>query len=151
VQFISNVIIQVFLGTNFFNFGLSLEILFRMVKNYLIMSFKQTHTLSQRYEESQRVLEKYPNRVPVICEVDPKQSTVIHLRKMKYLVPDSLTVGQFVYVLRKQMTLKPEEAVFIMINNVLPPTAALMSQIYYEHKEADGFLYAYLCKENTFG
>jgi GABA(A) receptor-associated protein len=73
------------------------------------------------------------------------------LKKMKYLVPDTLTVGQFVYVLRKQMTLKPEEAVFLMIDDCLPPTAALMSHIYKDHKDEDGFLYAYLCKENTFG
>jgi GABA(A) receptor-associated protein len=115
------------------------------------MSFKKNHPFYERQGEADRVKEKYPDRIPVICESDPNNSSVIHLKKMKYLVPDSLTVGQFVYVLRKQMTLKPEEAVFIMINNSLPPTAALMSHIYNEHKDTDGFLYAYLCKENTFG
>lgn len=115
------------------------------------MSFKQTHPFSYRSEEADRVREKYPNRIPVICETDPNNSSVVHLKKMKYLVPDSLTVGQFVYVLRRQMTLKPEEAVFLMINNTLPPTAALMCQIYNEHKDLDGFLYCYCCKESTFG
>ena len=115
------------------------------------MSFKLSYTFSQRRNESQKVLDKYPNRIPVICEVDNKNSSIIQLKKMKYLVPDSLTVGQFVYVLRKQMTLKPEEAVFIMIDGILPPTASLMSQIYHDHKDNDGFLYAVLLRENTFG
>jgi GABA(A) receptor-associated protein len=115
------------------------------------MSFKQNHHFSSRYDESHRVLERYPNRIPVICESDPKNSSVIHLKKMKYLVPDSLTIGQFIYVLRKQMTLKAEEGVFIMINNSLPPASALMSQVYKDHKDSDGFLYCFLCKENTFG
>ncbi len=115
------------------------------------MSFKQKHNYLSRSDESRRVLEKYPDRIPVICEIDPNNSSVIHLKKIKYLVPDSLTVGQFVYVLRKQMTLRPEEAVFIMINNILPPTSALMSQIYAQHKDFDGFLYVFCVRENTFG
>ncbi len=115
------------------------------------MSFKQNYAFSSRCDESQRVLEKYPNRIPIICEADSNNSNAIRLKKTKYLVPNSLTVGQFVFVLRKQTILKPEEALFITINNSLPPNAALMSQIYNEHRDVDGFLYAYLCKENTFG
>lgn len=45
-----------------------------------------------------------------------------------------LTVGQFVYVIRKRIKLAPEKAIFIFVNEVLPPTAALMSAIYEEHK-----------------
>jgi GABA(A) receptor-associated protein len=45
-----------------------------------------------------------------------------------------LTVGQFVYVIRKRIKLSPEKAIFIFVDEVLPPTAALMSSIYEEHK-----------------
>jgi len=45
-----------------------------------------------------------------------------------------LTVGQFVYVIRKRIKLAPEKAIFIFVEEVLPPTAALMSAIYEEHK-----------------
>ena len=62
-----------------------------------------------------------------------------------------LTVGQFVYVIRKRIKLSPEKAIFVFVNNVLPPTAALMSSIYEEHKEDDGFLYIAYSGENTFG
>jgi GABA(A) receptor-associated protein len=115
------------------------------------MSFKKNYSLCQREEEANRIKEKYPDRIPIICEVDKKNSSSLNLKKTKYLVPESLTVGQFVYVLRKQMTLRPEEAIFIMINNTLPPTAALMSQIYRQHKDFDGFLYGTILRENTFG
>jgi hypothetical protein len=37
--------------------------------------------------------------------------------------------------------LSPEKAIFIFVDEVLPPTAALMSSIYEEHKDEDGFLY----------
>lgn len=62
-----------------------------------------------------------------------------------------MTVGQFVYVIRKRIKLSSEKAIFIFINNVLPPTAALMSKIYAEHKDEDGFLYVQYSGENTFG
>jgi hypothetical protein len=37
-------------------------------------------------------------------------------------VPSDLTVGQFVYVIRKRIKLSPEKAIFIFVKNVLPPT-----------------------------
>ncbi len=45
------------------------------------------------------------------------------------------------YVIRKRIKLSPEKAIFIFVNDVLPPTAALMTTIYDEHKDSDGFLY----------
>ena len=97
----------------------------------------------------------------------------------RYLVPADLTVGQFVYVVRKRIKLSPEKAIFIFVKNILPPTgkiacffysnfhplpfhlydlvywfiiaAAMMSAIYEENKEEDGFLYMTYSGENTFG
>lgn len=40
----------------------------------------------------------------------------------RYLVPADLTVGQFVYVIRKRIKLSAEKAIFIFVDNVLPPT-----------------------------
>jgi GABA(A) receptor-associated protein len=37
-------------------------------------------------------------------------------------------------VIRKRIKLSPEKAIFIFVDEVLPPTAALMSSIYEEHK-----------------
>jgi GABA(A) receptor-associated protein len=56
-------------------------------------------------------------------------------------VPADLTVGQFVYVIRKRIKLSPEKAIFIFVDEVLPPTAALMSSIYEEHKDEDGYVF----------
>jgi GABA(A) receptor-associated protein len=58
-------------------------------------------------------------------------------------VTQDLTVGQFVYVIRKRIKLAPEKAIFIFVDEVLPPAAALMSAIYEEHKcvySLDGIL-----------
>eukprot|EP00301_Raphidiophrys_heterophryoidea_P004500 c1194_g1_i1.p1 GENE.c1194_g1_i1~~c1194_g1_i1.p1 ORF type:complete len:132 (+),score=39.49 c1194_g1_i1:35-397(+) len=113
-------------------------------------SFKQEHPFEKRKSEAARILAKYPDRIPVICEKAEK-SDIPDIDKKKYLVPCDLTVGQFVYVIRRRIKLSPEKAIFIFVNNVLPPTAALMSSVYEEHKSDDGFLYVTYSGENSFG
>ncbi len=55
------------------------------------------------------------------------------------------------HVIRKRIKLTPEKAIFIFVNNVLPPNPALMSTIYEEQKDEDGFLYVTYNGESTFG
>ncbi|KZV94091.1 light chain 3 [Exidia glandulosa HHB12029] len=112
--------------------------------------FKDEHTFEKRKGEAERIRQKYPDRIPVICEKADK-TDIPTIDKKKYLVPSDLTVGQFVYVIRKRIKLAPEKAIFIFVDEVLPPTAALMSAIYEEHKDEDGFLYVTYSGENTFG
>ncbi|KAG9671818.1 hypothetical protein KCU87_g6163, partial [Aureobasidium melanogenum] len=102
--------------------------------------FKDEHPFEKRKAEAERIRQKYTDRIPVICEKVEK-SDIATIDKKKYLVPSDLTVGQFVYVIRKRIKLSPEKAIFIFVDEVLPPTAALMSSIYEEHKDEDGFLY----------
>ncbi|KAJ2450809.1 ubiquitin-like protein atg8 [Coemansia sp. RSA 2336] len=112
--------------------------------------FKDEHPFEKRKAEAERIRSKYPDRIPVICEKVEKSDIQV-IDKKKYLVPSDLTVGQFVYVIRKRIKLNPEKAIFIFVNEILPPTAALMSAVYEEHKDEDGFLYISYSGENTFG
>merc|ERR1712048_1534065 len=98
--------------------------------------FKETHPKAKREFEAERIRKKYPERIPVICE-KADGSSIPDIDKKKYLVPCDLSVGQFVYVIRRRIKLSPEKAIFIFVNNVLPPTAALMSSVYEEHKSDD--------------
>jgi GABA(A) receptor-associated protein len=121
-----------------------------------------------------------------------EKSDILDIDKKKYLVLADLTIGQFVYVIRKRIKLSSEKAIFIFVKNVLPPTstskvsktfelcsviscckwfvllalcmfflllipsfvwlaATMMSSIYEEHKDEDGFFYFTYSGENTFG
>lgn len=113
-------------------------------------TYKINKNFEDRCKESNKIREKYPDRIPVIVDRRDK-SNIPDIDKHKFLIPNDLTVGQFVYVIRKRIKIAPEKAIFVFINNVLPPTAALLSQIYDEHKDEDGFLYIVYSGENTFG
>lgn len=104
----------------------------------------------KRYQESQRILLKYPNRVPIIVEIS-EHTQLPELDKHKFLAPADLTMGQFVYIIRKRIKLKPEQSIFLFINNQLPCTNSLLSQIYKEYKDTDGFLKCIISGESTFG
>ncbi|XP_073042967.1 autophagy-related protein 8f-like [Primulina eburnea] len=113
-------------------------------------SFREEHDLAKRRAEAARIREKYPDRIPVIVE-KAENSSIPNIDKKKYLVPVDLTVGQFVYVIRKRIKLSAEKAIFIFMDNVLPPTGALMSTVYEAKQDEDGFLYVTYSGENTFG
>ena len=65
----------------------------------------------------------------MIVEKAPK-ARVSDLDKKKYLVPSDLTVGQFYFLIRKRIHLRPEDALFFFVNNVIPPTSATMGALY---------------------
>mmetsp|Transcript_5605 Transcript_5605/g.8598 ORF Transcript_5605/g.8598 Transcript_5605/m.8598 type:complete len:126 (+) Transcript_5605:118-495(+) len=112
--------------------------------------FKEGHPLEKRKSEAERIRAKYPDRVPVICE-KADRSDIPDIDKKKYLVPADLTVGQFHYVIRKRIKLAPEKALFLFCSNSIPPNGALMSTVYEEQKDEDGFLYIQYSGDNTFG
>jgi len=74
-----------------------------------------------------------------------------HIDKKKYLLPQDLTVGQFVFVIRKRIKLGAEKAIFVFVNDMLPPTSQCISALYQDKKDPDGFLYITYSGESTFG
>lgn len=116
----------------------------------MVKTFREKFSLQKRSEEASRIKTKYPDRIPVIVE-KATGTDIQDIDKQKFLVPNDLTVGQFMYVIRKRLKLEPEKAVFLFVNNSLPSTTHMMSQIYNQHKDVDGFVYFLFSGENCFG
>jgi GABA(A) receptor-associated protein len=114
------------------------------------LEFKKKYSFEAREAESQKIRDKYPERVPVIVE-PAVQSRINKIDKTKFLVPFDLTVGNFLSVIRKRIKLTPEQALFIFVNNTLPCSSQTIGNVYHDYKEKDGFLYLVYTEENTFG
>ncbi len=115
--------------------------------------FKVRHSFEKRIEESSRILQKYPERVPVICEKG-FGSQLPDIDRKKYLCPNDISIANFMYIIRKRIKLSPEKSIFLFCGDdatSLLPTACLMSQAYEQHKSTDGFLYITYNAESTFG
>lgn len=114
--------------------------------------FREKNSLEKRIQESTRIRDKYPDRIPIICEKRARDTHIPPLTKYKYLVPADFTVGQFIHVIRKKIELTPEQALFVFLdNNTMPSTHQILGHIYDENRNEDGFLYIIYTGENTFG
>ena len=116
-----------------------------MLKN----RYKRTFPFEKRKEEAKRILEKYPDRVPVICE--RIATNIPQVDRKKYLCPGDLSLANFMYVIRKRMHLTPEKALYLFVNDKMIPCSSLLSTVYDAEKAEDGFLYINYAGESTFG
>ena len=71
--------------------------------------------------------------------------------KQKFLVPNDLTIAQFLFVIRKRLQMKASEALFLYVNGRCLSGGQLICTIHANHKSEDGFLYLVYALENTFG
>lgn len=118
----------------------------------ILGSYKIKKGFSERKTESERIKEKYPDRIPIICEKSSKNGDLLpDLDKTKYLVPGDLTIGQFMYVIRKRLKLNSSEALYLFADGNIMTCSNTVSMAYDNYRDSDGFLYFKYSKESTFG
>lgn len=110
-------------------------------------------TFEERVLYSKKLLSKYPDRIPIIIEKNKrdKSNVLLDPNKTKYLMPRHLHMSQLIMLIRKNIQIDSNKAIFIFIDNILVPTNSTIESIYHNHKDPDGFLYVSYSCETTFG
>jgi GABA(A) receptor-associated protein len=103
------------------------------------------------FGEIDKLKEKYPGKIPIFVTKSPNARDIPDITKHRFLAPSDLRLSQFIWVIRKQIQLPPEKALFIFVNNTLPTSSSLLSELYSLHKSQDGALRMSYTSENTFG
>ena len=94
---------------------------------------------------------RHPDRVPIIVTRN-KNSAAPEIDKHKYLVPMDLTVGQFLFVIRKRMLFPPSRALFLFIYGDLINNSEHVGLVYERHRSTkDRCLHVVYSCENTLG
>jgi GABA(A) receptor-associated protein len=114
-----------------------------------MLSFKKGKSFRQRCDEATRIMAKYPDRIPIICERGSCE--VPELDRSKYLVPRSLSMAEFLYVIRSRLKLSPAISIYLFAQDHIAPGSQLIGQVYETHADMDGYLYISYHGENTFG
>lgn len=119
----------------------------------------------------EQMMSKNPNRVPIIIS-----SNSFKIDKLKYIVPDSITIGELMIMLRKKNNINPQEAIFLFIkdNNTQPrnekeinnksknnskkenegilvPSSSTLGTLHQQHKDENLILHIFFEKEAVFG
>jgi GABA(A) receptor-associated protein len=117
--------------------------------NNSFIPYKKKYTFSERCERAKIMKEKYPQKLPIVLM--PEKN--ITIKSAQFLVEKDITFSQFISVIRKNnaVELKSHEAIYCIVGKLLPPSSALLSDIFSTHAEPDGILYVHIKKESTFG
>ena len=114
----------------------------------LVVDYKKKYSLEERKSKFNEIIKKYPGKCPIICYTSPE---LPDLRNSKFLVATDICYTNFLFSVRKNLNVTSEQAIYMFINEKLMSSNRLIGEIYENNKEEDGFLYVYICSENTFG
>ncbi|XP_053565159.1 microtubule-associated proteins 1A/1B light chain 3C [Bombina bombina] len=114
--------------------------------------FKQRKSLATRKEDVLRIKAKFPTKIPVIVERYSREKYLPLLDKTKFLVPQDLSMTQFINIIRNRMNLSATQAFYLLVDNRnLPSMSITISELYRDHKDEDGFLYMTYASQEMFG
>ena len=101
-------------------------------------------------EKILKIRKKYPDRIPIFVDKH-KRSKLKSLSKHKYLVDSSMTLGEFVFYIRRQIKINSSEALFMYFEDKLENCSRTMGELFKTHKNKDLVLVISYDTENTFG
>jgi len=117
-----------------------------------------------RRKETHRILQKYPDRVPIILEPATRIQRTRHplpkgMSNIKFLIPKEFPSTSIYFLLRKKLDIYPEDAIFVYLHDphnqyreiLLNASDKTMGDWYTEFADTDGLLYLSYADLETFG
>lgn len=102
--------------------------------------------------EVEAIRHRFPNKVPLYVTRYVRDREVPVLGRTKFLVPQELTMSQFLYIIRTKMKLRDSQALYLLVNDkVLASHSMTMAQAYQQFRSHDGYLHITYAAQQVFG
>lgn len=117
------------------------------------LSFKEKFTYDERVKECKAMLDRYPDKVSIIIERSPSASSgTVYLHKRKFLAAKDMSLFEFLIIIRNRFNIQHSHTILFFVNDTtLLPQTMLISDVYNQYRDHDGFVYLKYSTENTFG
>ena len=114
--------------------------------------YKTEKKLEERKKESEKIISYFPDKIPIICEKDPK-CNLTELEKSGYIIKKNMSVNKFIAIFRKKIKIEEGYAFYLLVNQkYILLGNNTMSEIYDKFKDKeDGFLYITYSSELMWG
>ena len=102
---------------------------------------------------AKRLMEKYPNKIPIIIEGSRFFNLKHNIKHKKYMVSRDSSFIQFMLAVKLNIdTINAYDAIYFNTDKgVIFPSSQCIGDIYDNYKSENDILYLYLTSENTFG
>lgn len=111
--------------------------------------FRREKPLIERKADAQKLLLKNPLKVPIVIQMSKQAQSLLGIPKSKYLVPNTMTLGSLMAMLRTRFSIKDTQALYFFVDGKLYVPGTVIADLR-KHSE-DGFVVIDLMLENTFG
>jgi hypothetical protein len=117
------------------------------------IKYIESTSFEDRKRKFNSLMGKFPDKIPVILEKSKTDKYLPKMDKTKLLLSYDMTIGNILQLLKKNININENTAVYIMVanKNIMVSGSQTISNIYSQHKNDDGFLYLEYCTENVFG
>ncbi|XP_077522344.1 microtubule-associated protein 1 light chain 3 alpha-like isoform X2 [Amblyomma americanum] len=107
---------------------------------------------TSRKEEVTNIRQRFPSKIPVIVERYAKEKNLPLLDKTKFLVPQELTMSQFVSIVRNRLQISACQSFYLLVDNKsMANLSKTLSDVYADWHDEDGFLYITYASQEMFG
>ncbi|GLV38482.1 Autophagy-related 8b [Carabus blaptoides fortunei] len=120
--------------------------------NSNVNGVRHKKTVEIRKEEVLAIRNRFPTKIPIIVQRFSKETNLPHLDKSKFLVPQEITMSQFVTIIRNRMRISSTQTLYLLVNNrSMLSLSVTLAEAYSEFAGPDGFLYVTYASQEVFG